>query len=399
VRALGAVSLLTDAASDLIYPLLPLFLSSVLGAPATVLGAIEGAAQSVSSLLRLASGWWSDRMGRRLPLVVAGYAIASIARPALGFATAAWHVAVARLSDRMGKGLRTAPRDALLAESTPVAQRGRAYGFHRAMDNLGAVIGPLAAWALIEASVPLRTIFLWSVVPGVLSLVVLVILVREGASPSTRARSTDSRADADTTVRPEAGSASIRQHLRSGRPLPRPFWAYLAVLLVFTLGNSSDAFLLLRASQVGIPVAIVPVLWAAHNLVKALASTPSGEWSDSVGRRPVIIAGWIVYAVVYLLFARATDAWHVWALFLVYGLHFGLSEGVEKAYVADLVPAERLGAAFGWYNFTVGVAALPASVVFGLVWDRVSPAAAFAMGAALAGVAAVGLMALAPRRG
>lgn len=379
VKALAAVSLLADVSSDMIYPLLPAFMSGVLGASASVIGGIEGAAESTASMLKLASGWWSDRVRRRKQLVVGGYTLSAIARPLIGITVLPWHALVVRLTDRVGKGVRTSPRDALLADSAAPSQRGRAFGFARAGDNIGAVIGPLIAWALLQGSaVPMRSVFFWSAVPGALSLVVLAVFVREVA-PAAPSR-----------VEPAV------QRSAADVPLGGAFWRYLAVLLVFTLGNSSDFFLLLRASQLGVPTAMVPILWASFNLVKALANTAAGTLSDRVGRRPVIGAGWIVYAIVYLLFGFATEQWHAWALFLAYGAHFALIEGAEKAMVADLVPSARRGTAFGWYNFTIGLGVLPASLLFGLVWDHVSPAAAFGLGAALALTAAAGLAALVP---
>lgn len=374
VKALAAVSLLSDAASEMIYPLLPVFLSGVLGASASVIGGIEGAAESTAAMLKLASGWWSDRVRRRKPLVVAGYAIASAMRPLVGFAAWPWHVLAVRLADRVGKGIRTSPRDALIADSAGPAQRGRAFGFNRAGDNLGAVIGPLVAWVLLQGgAIPLRTVFFWAAVPGVLTVLVLVVFVHDKAA----------------TAEPRMNAGATR--IGADRPLGTPFWRYLGVLLLFTLGNSSDAFLLLRASQLGVATAMVPILWAAFNLVKAVANTPGGSLSDRVGRRPLIVAGWVVYAAVYLMFGYATEEWHAWALFLVYGLYFGLTEGVEKAMVADLVPPSRRGTAFGWYNFAIGLGALPASLLFGVVWDRVSPRAAFAMGATLALISSAAL--------
>lgn len=378
VKALAAVSLLTDASAEMIYPLLPLFLTTVLGASAAMVGTIEGLAESTASLLKLASGWWSDRV-RRKPMVLFGYGLASFVRPLVALATSPAHVLAIRLSDRVGKGIRTSPRDALLADSTVPAQRGRAFGFHRAADNLGAVIGPLVAWVLLQRdSVPLRSVFLWAAVPGIASVVVLALFVRE-------------------TPRTEPRVAVVDRSRAAGRQLGGAFWRYLCVLLVFTLGNSTDAFLLLRSSQLGVATAMVPILWAAFNLVKAVASTPGGVLSDVIGRRPLIVAGWVLYAAVYLLFARATEAWHAWALFLLYGLHYGLTEGVERALVADLVPADRRGTAFGWYNFAIGLGALPASVIFGIVWTRVSPQAAFTLGASLAMSATLGLVLFVPR--
>jgi MFS family permease len=377
VIVLTAVSLLTDVASEMAYPLLPVFLATVLGASAMSVGAIEGAAESTAALLRLASGWWSDRLRRRKPLVVLGYGLASAVRPLIGLARSTGQVLAIRIADRVGKGIRTSPRDALIADSVDPAVRGRAFGFHRAGDNLGAFFGPLLAFALLRwERVDLRTVFLLTAVPAALSVTLLVFGLRE------------------TPRRAPAPAARLEL---SGE-LPGRFWAYLGVVLVFTLGNSTDAFLLLRASQLGVATALVPILWALLNLVKALASTPGGALSDRVGRKLPILAGWLLYAAVYLAFGRAHAQWQAWALFAVYGVFFGLTEGVEKALVADLVPAERRGAAFGFHNLTIGVAALPASLLFGAIWDRRGAPAAFTFGAALALVAAAGIAAVVPTR-
>jgi MFS family permease len=377
VVVLAAVSLLTDVASEMAYPLLPVFLSTVLGASAMSVGAIEGAAESTAALLRLASGWWSDRLRRRKPLVVLGYGLASAVRPLVGLARSTGQVLAIRVADRVGKGIRTSPRDALIADSVDPAIRGRAFGFHRSGDNLGAVFGPLLAFALLRwERVDLRSVFLLTAIPAALSVALLVFGLRE------RPRRAPARAE----------------RLDLSMALPGRFWAYLGVVLLFTLGNSTDAFLLLRASQLGVATALVPILWALLNLVKALASTPGGVLSDRVGRKIPILAGWLLYAAVYLGFGRAHAQWQAWALFAVYGIFFGLTEGVEKALVADLVPAERRGAAFGFYNLAIGVAALPASLLFGAIWDRRGAPAAFAFGAALALAATAGLAAVVPTR-
>ena len=378
VIALTAVSLLTDASSEMIFPLLPLFLSSVLGASATALGAIEGAAESVAAFLKLASGAWSDRLTRRKPLVVAGYTLASIARPLIGLANGVLQVGALRVTDRIGKGIRTSPRDALIADAVAPSQRGAAFGLHRAGDHLGAVIGPLVAFVLLQfLGLSLRTVFLLAAIPAALAVAVLVLAVREQA-----------------TRRSASGSLGLKA--RDG--LSTTFWKYLAVLLVFSLGNASDAFLLLRASALGVAAAHIPLLWAAHHVVKALANVRGGALSDRVGRRPLIIAGWAVYAVVYLAFAQASAAWHAWALFLGYGLYFGLTEGVEKAFVADLVPDRLRGTAFGWFNFTLGLAAFPASLIFGALWDVRGAATAFGVAASLAAAASLLLLIAVPVR-
>ena len=388
VAALALVSLLTDLSSEMIYPLLPLFLAGTLGAGAAVLGAIEGAAETTAALLKLASGWWSDRVRRRKPLVLAGYALASAARPLVAVATSATQVLAIRLTDRVGKGIRGAPRDALLAESVPAERRGFAFGVHRAADHAGAVLGPLVAFVLLEgAGLSLRELFAWAAVPGALAVAVVLWGVRE-----PRVAATPVAPAAAST--PAAAAPTLDAHGFGGA-----FWRYLAVLLVFTLGNATDAFLLLRAADLGVPTAAVPVLWAMLHVVKSAASVPGGALSDRIGRKPLIVAGWAVYAAVYLLFAAACAAWHAWALFAAYGVYYGLTEGAEKALVADLAPPARRGTAFGWYNLAIGIGALPASLLFGVVWDRVSPAAAFTVGATLAGAASLALLVLVPARG
>jgi MFS family permease len=361
----------------MIYPLVPLFLTTVLGASAGAVGVIEGVAESTAALLKLASGWISDHVAKRKPLVVFGYGLAGLVRPLIGLAQSVPQVAAIRITDRIGKGIRTSPRDALIADSVDSSIRGRAFGFHSASDNAGAVLGPLIGFAALRwAGVPLRTVFLLAAIPALLAFVVVIGVVRD----VPRAK------------------APAKEHGRGAGGLGGRFWAYLAVVLVFTLGNSTDAFLLLRAAQLGVPVVLAPLLWALLNFVKSASGVPGGALSDRIGRKPLIVAGWAVYAAVYLMFGRATSAWQAWALFALYGIYFGLTEGVEKALVADLVPAARRGAAFGWYNLALGLGALPASIIFGAIWDRAGAPAAFAFGAALAGAAAIAIAFVAPSR-
>ena len=369
VLALAAVSFLTDASSEIIAPLLPLFLVGTLGASVQMVGVIEGAAEAVAALLKVASGWWSDRVSRRKPLIVFGYGLASLVRPMVAVAQTGAHVLAIRLTDRVGKGIRGAPRDALLAASVPVEQRGRAFGFHRAADHAGAVVGPLIALACLQwLAMPMRHVFWVAAVPGALAVLVALVAVKE--------------------ERPADLAAPIRG--REARvALPTRFWAGIAPVMLFTLGNSTDAFLLLRASQLGVPTALIPLVWVALHVVKSASSAPGGALSDRIGRRPLIVAGWLLYAAVYAGFALAEAQWHAWALFAAYGAVFGLTEGSEKALVADLVAPAQRGTAFGWYHGLVGAAALPASVLFGYVWDRYSAGTAFAMGAGLAVGAAI----------
>jgi MFS family permease len=372
VYALGAVSFFTDVSSEMIYPLLPVFLATVLGVSAGFIGAIEGAAESTAALLKLASGWWSDHVRRRKPLVVAGYALASAVRPLVAVAQSATQVLLIRVSDRVGKGIRSSPRDALIADSVHPTMRGRAFGVRSAADNAGALLGPVIAFVLLSwFHLTLRTVFWLAAIPGVIAVIVAVTGIRE-------------------VERQHAAAGAKKAELRGG--MGARFWAFLTVIFVFTLGNSTDAFLLLRAKQLGVPVALAPILWALLNGVKSLSNVPGGALSDRLGRRPVLIAGWAVYAAVYFLFARATSAWHAWALFAAYGIFFGLTEGTELALVADVVPAERRGAAYGWYYLAIGIGALPASLLFGLLWDRFGSPVAFAVGAGLALVAALALL-------
>jgi MFS family permease len=380
VYAVSAVSFFTDASSEMIYPLLPVFLTTVLHASAGFLGVIEGAAETTAALLKLASGWWSDRVNKRKPLIVGGYAIASFVRPLIAVAQTASQVLAIRVADRVGKGIRGAPRDALIADSVDESVRGRAFGFQRTADHAGAVVGPLVAFAVLTwGHANLRPVFLLAAIPGIIAVIVAVAFVREPAR----------------AARPVAAAGAA---LPAVIPLGGQFWAVLGVITLFTLGNSTDAFLLLRASQLGVPVALAPILWAMLHVVKSSTSTPGGALSDRVGRKPAVIAGWLIYGVVYLLFARATQAWHAWVLFAVYGIYFGLVEGTEKAMIADLVPAGRRGVAFGWYNLAIGIGALPASVVFGVLWDRYGSGTAFTFGAVMAGLAVVGLAVVSVKR-
>jgi MFS family permease len=375
VYALGAVSFFTDVSSEMIYPLLPVFLTTVLGASAGFVGVIEGAAESTAALLKLASGWWSDRVRHRKPMVVAGYALASAVRPLIAIAQSATQVLLIRVSDRVGKGIRSSPRDALIADSVHPSMRGKAFGVRSAADNAGALLGPVIAFALLKYfHLTLRTVFWFAAIPGAIAVIVAVIGIRE---VERRSVSSDKKARL-------AGGMGAR------------FWAFLAVIFIFTLGNSTDAFLLLRARELGVPVALAPIIWALLNGVKSVSNVPGGALSDRIGRRPVLIAGWVVYALVYFLFARATHAWQAWALFAGYGIFFGLTEGTELALVADVAPKDRRGGAYGWYYLAIGIGALPASLIFGVLWDRFGSPVAFGVGAGLALAAAVA-MALLPR--
>jgi MFS family permease len=400
VFAMGLTSFLTDFSTELYYPLLPVFLKTVLGAGVRFIGVIEGLAETTASLLKLVSGWLSDRLNRRKALVIGGYGLSGLTRPLIAISAAGWHVLGARFIDRIGKGLRTSARDALIADSTHESYRGKAFGFHRAMDHAGAVVGPLVAFAILAALLlgsgffanlvrhpvdtlsrmeemqpserNFRTVFWLASIPAILAVLVLVFFVKE--------------------IRRKGEYAKLP--VLTLKPFDRYFKRFIPIIILFTLGNSSDAFLILRAKDLGVATIFVPILWVALHIVKMLSSMPGGAWSDKVGRRKVIIAGWTVYSLIYLGFALARNQWHIWSLFTFYGIYFGLTEGTEKAFVADLVPSELRATAYGIYNFAIGIAAFPASLIMGILWQSFNATVAFTFGAALALIAML-LLALA----
>jgi MFS family permease len=367
VKVLGWVSLLTDLGAHMIYPLLPAFLTGPLRAGPLLLGAVEGLAEAAASLVKVGSGWLSDRMPRK-PLILAGYGVASVARPLLALATSWGQVLAIRLADRVGKGLRGAPRDALVAEVVAPASRGRAFGFHRAMDHAGAFGGPLLAATALAAGAELRTVFALSAIPAALSLLLLALGVRENR---------------------RSAPARRREEAPSGKGLGTALTRYLLAVGLFSLGNSSDAFLLLRAQAAGIAVAALPLLWAAHHLVKSTTATWGGALSDRLGRRRLIALGWGLYALVYAGFGYASQPLEIWGLFLAYALHEALTEGAERALVADLAPAESRGRAFGLYHAVCGATLLPASLLAGYLYEQHGPPSAFLTGALLSGLGAL----------
>jgi MFS family permease len=380
VTAIGPVSLLNDASSEIIYPLLPLFLTVGLGASAKAFGLIEGLAESMASLLKLFSGYLSDRAGKRKWFVVGGYALASFVRPFLGFASSWQQVLAIRLTDRVGKGVRTAPRDAMIADAVAIEQRGLAFGFHRAMDHAGAVIGPLLGYVLVallvvNSEVPTArefvTIFLVASVPAILAVLVAIFFMRESDVPKPQ--------------EPKPPKLTLRG-------FDSNFKKFLLILALFTLSNSSDGFLILRAKETGVSLAVIPLLWAAHHLTKVLSSLFGGDLSDRLGRKRLIVSGWVLYAAVYAGFAFVSQAVSVWILFLIYGIYFGLVEGAEKALVADLVQPEQRGTAYGLYNLAFGITVFPASLLMGMIWDWKGPATAFLFSAALGATAAALLL-------
>ena len=371
------MSLATDAATEAIYPLLPFFLTDVLRAGPVSLGLVEGAAEATNSIVKVQAGRSADRARRKRPLVLAGYIISSSMRPLMALATSWTHVFAVRVADRVGKGIRGAPRDAMLAAWASPLTRGKIYGFHRAMDHLGAVIGPaLATCFLYFYPGQYRTLFALTIIPGAIA-VALIFFVREDQAVDAKAPlglqppSTPSKADAKSDSWP-------------ARSMPPAFRRFMFVLALFTLGNSTDAFLLLKLTEAAGSAQFVPLMWSGLHVVKAVTSMVGGSWSDRVGRLPVIAVGWLIYAAVYAGFALSESLGSLLAWFLVYGVYFGLTEGTEKALVADIAPVARRGVAFGIYNAVVGLGSFAASVVFGIIWATAGPAMAFTLGACLA---------------
>ena len=395
----SATSFLTDVSSEMVLNVLPLFLANVLGVRVWAVGAVEGLADTTASIVKLYSGWLSDRFGTRKWLAVSGYAISSLAKPFYLIATSWTHVAGIRWGDRVGKGVRTAPRDALLADSSPPERRGLVFGLHRAADTAGAVLGLLITiWVvgrvqggglLLEAEA-FRSLVLWSLLPAFAA----VLLLAAGASDIRKPE-----ADIRTSSGPSAATARPEIRLRG---LGRGFGWFVVCSVLFELGNSADAFLVLRAQERGLSV--IDVLWVllAFNVVYTLVSAPAGALSDRLGRKGMILAGWAVYALCYAGFATATTAWHVIGLYLVYGAYHGLVAGAAKALVADLVPTRLVALAYGGYAAAVGIVSLPASVLAGVLWEGfgawegLGPWAPFAFGAATATLASVLLMLCVP---
>ena len=385
---LGWVSLLTDMSSEMIFNVLPLFLLNVLKVSTPIIGLIEGIAEGTASLFKLVSGWLSDRLGQRKSLTVLGYSLSTLSKPFLYIASS-WGVVLAvRFTDRVGKGVRSAPRDALVADSTLDSERGRSFGFHRGMDTAGAVLG-IALAALIVYLVEreafqltwhaFRALVLSGIGPAVLAVLILLFFVREKKKAALRKPG-------------EPAAPQAISEARAKTALDRRFKLFLVMMVLFTLGNSSDAFLILRAQNLNFSVFWVLVLFVVFNVVYALAAMPAGIVSDRLGRKRVIVAGWTIYALSYLGLGLASAKWEVWLLFALYGLYYGISEGVTRAFVSDLVPEERRGTAYGWYHAAVGISLLPASVIAGLLWQYISPATTFYFGAGMAGVAMLGLL-------
>jgi MFS family permease len=365
----GLVSFFMDVSSEMIYPLVPLFLANVLGVNKSVIGLIEGIAESTASLLKVFSGWFSDRIGNRKWLMAAGYGISTLSRPIVALATGWHHVMGSRFIDRFGKGIRTAPRDAIIAESSEKTHLGRAFGFHRSMDTMGAVVGPALAFFLLGLfSNNYRWVFWLSMIPGAIAVLLIVLFITEKKK------------------------ASLPHSERPKLTLKHFDWRFkffVAIATLFAAGNSSDVFLILRAQQIGVPTVMIPLVYLVFNLVYSLSSIPAGIAADRFGRKRVILLGFLLFAILYYGFAVAGDARAIWVLFAFYGLFMGLTEGIQKAFLATIIPQDFKATAFGVFNTAVGIAAFPASLIGGWLWDHISPSATFYFGAITAGLSAI----------
>jgi MFS family permease len=364
----GLVSFFMDVSSEMIYPLVPVFLASVLGVNKSLIGLIEGIAESSASLLKVFSGWLSDRFGNRKNLMIAGYAISTLSRPVMATAGSWQRILAARFIDRLGKGIRTAPRDAIIAESSKPSHLGRSFGFHRSMDTLGAVLGPGIAFLLLQAFADdYRRVFWLSMVPGVIAVLIIIWCIKDKKNPAAEKQ------------KPRLSLKAFDLRVK--------FFILIAAL--FALGNSSDAFLILRAQQIGIATAMIPVVYLTFNLIYALAGIPAGIAADRFGMKRMILAGFVLFAALYAGFALVTTTQGVWLLFALYGVFMGLTEGIQKAFLATIIPPALKATAFGVFATAVGLAQLPASLIAGLLWDRVSPSATFYFGAATAALSAI----------
>ncbi len=365
----GIVSFFMDMSSEMIYPLVPLFLANTLGVNKSVIGLIEGIAESTASLLKVFSGWFSDRIGNRKWLMAVGYGISTLSRPIVALASGWHHVMGSRFIDRFGKGVRTAPRDAIIAESAEKAYLARAFSFHRSLDTMGAVVGPALAFFFLGIfSNDYRKIFWLSMIPGVIAVLLIIFFIAEKKKV--------------TEVHSEKPKLTLKH-------FDWRFRFFVFIVAVFALGNSSDVFLILRAEQVGIQTTMIPIVYLLFNLIYSLSSIPAGIAADRFGKKRVILLGFVLFALLYYGFAAVSDTKAVWLLFSFYGLFMGLTEGIQKAFLATIIPSDFKATAFGVYNTIVGLATLPASLIGGWLWDKVSPAATFYFGAVTASISAV----------
>ena len=369
IAILGWASFFEDVSSQMNYSLLPLFLANVLGVNKAFIGLIEGIAETTASFLKVLFGWLSDKLKSRKIFILTGYGITAVSRPFLSIASRGWHVLGLRFLDRSGKGMRTSPRDALIADSCTESERGRAFGFHRAMDTSGAVVGPLLAFFLFsKAGMNYRSIFLISVIPAIVA-VLLVSMAREKKSIISEVQNLQDK--------------SVNEKL------PADFKKFLFVIGLFTLGNSSDAFLILRANNVGVSPMFIPILWLTFNSTYAVSSLPSGIASDRIGSKRVITYGFLIYALVYFGFAFASFQYQAWLLFIIYGFYYGLTDGVSRSFVSKMILPQHRATAFGIYHAVVGLIALPASLLMGFLWDWRGPRIAFMFGMSLALISAL----------
>ncbi len=369
VFVLGLVSLFTDISSEMIYPLVPIFLTSVLGAPVAIVGLIEGIAESTASILKTFSGWLSDKYEKRKPFVLGGYSLSALGKLFLSVAFVWPMVLLARFVDRLGKGVRTSARDALIADETDPSSRGKAFGFHRAMDSTGAVIGPLIALVLMAIlKEQYRLIFLLAFFPAAMGVALLFFFVKE-----------KKRQILSSTEAPRLSLAGFDKNFKT----------LLLIIIVFGLGNSSDVFLILRAKNLGLSATLVVLAYVLYNVVYASFSMPAGILSDKVGRKKLMVSGFLVFSAVYFAFAFVSESFYVWPLFAIYGLYIAATEGVSKALVTDIVPSERRGTALGLYHTAVGIVAFVASFIAGLLWTYLSPSAPFIYGGVMALLAAL----------
>jgi MFS family permease len=381
---LGMVSLLTDVSSEMIFTLMPLFLANVLGTPTVLIGLIEGIAESTASLMKVASGWISDKFGKRKILAVSGYGFSTLFKPLMFFA-GSWGLALGvRFADRLGKGIRNAPRDALVADSLEPYERGKGFGIHRTMDTAGAAIGLISAAIIIfllqggNLDMQLST-YQWLVIIGVIPaiLALFMFFFIQERKKEQKALANQVQKDGQETGKVKISSS---------------FYWLMLIIFIFTLGNSSDAFLVLRAQNLGNNVLNIVILLILFNISYAIIAIPAGIISDKLGRKGVIIVGWLLYFATYIGLAFSNSSWQIWPLFVCYGIYYGLTEGVVKAYIADLIPSERRGTAYGIYNGIIGITLLPASLIAGWLWQAFNPAATFYFGAGMALIATIGFI-------
>ncbi|WP_275983516.1 MFS transporter [Paenibacillus hamazuiensis] len=370
IVVLGFVSFFTDLSSNMIVPILPLYLTAVLHVQVGSIGIIEGIAESTASILKLFSGWITDRTGKYKLLMFIGYGLSNLTKPLFALSATWGQVLMIRFSDRFGKGIRTSPRDALVADSATKEERGKAFGFRRAMDALGAALGPLAAFGILALSANnYRLVFWLSVIPGLIAVALIVFFLKEKKQGKDRK---------------EAAPPKL-----TFRNLNRRFISFALISTLFAVANFSDAFLALRAQDAGMLPALIPLAFFAFNMSSSIFSMPVGMLSDRIGRRPVLISGFVIFAVIYFGFGMAKSAAWIWALFILYGLYYAFTDGIQKAYIADIVPEGQRGTAMGTYNAMIGIAALPASIIAGYLWQTFGPMAAFGTSSVIALLAAI----------